>query len=100
MSLTIRKLENCSVYLRVSSLLCVLDPVLELPLGVGLQLPDVVHRHAEPLVRPAPHVLVEGEEDFLLGKRWLGGLYSEFLDAIRIHKWINLTTGLFLSMFH
>ena len=26
-------------------------------------LPDVVHGHAEPLVGPAPDVLVEGEED-------------------------------------
>ena len=46
-----------SVDLGVSALLRVVDPVLELPLGVGLQPPDVVHGHAEPLVRPAPDVL-------------------------------------------
>ena len=28
-----------------------------------LSVPDVVHGHAEPLVCPAPYVLVEGEED-------------------------------------
>ena len=52
-----------SVNLRVATLLVVFDALLELPLGVRLQPPDVVHRHAEPLVRPAPDVLVEGEED-------------------------------------
>ena len=30
---------------------------------VGSSVPDVVHGHAEPLVCPAPDVLVEGEED-------------------------------------
>ena len=60
-----------SVDLCVAPLLGVVDPVLELLLGVGLQLADVLHRHAEPLVRPAPNVLVEGQENLPALHSWL-----------------------------